>query len=315
MARSVRLDFPESLCHVLSRGNERREIFYDEEDYQQFLKLLARMSKKYCLEIHAYVLMPNHYHLLIRAKQAHLSRGLQWLGVSYAVWFNRRHKRSGHLFQGRFKSFLVQDEKYFAALCLYIHGNPLRAGLVQNLSEYRWSSYRGYVNRDEEEAWVKKELVLSLYGGNPKKFERDQRASLKQLPKILDDLHSGLYLGKEEFAQECLAMVKGKEHPEKPQIRSVLQRQNIREIAIRVLRSLDETDPELILRTTSRKEKPMRDMGIYILTQLGIFTNRAIGELFGVGYTAITESAKRAESRLAHDKTMGQKVGKILNDN
>ena len=99
MARPVRLDLPDSFYHVLSRGNERRRIFYSAADYEKFLELLGETVERFSTEIHAYVLMPNHYHLLLRTHYANLSRAIQWLGVSYAVWFNHKHKRSGHLFQ------------------------------------------------------------------------------------------------------------------------------------------------------------------------------------------------------------------------
>lgn len=104
------MDFPNTFYHVLSRGNERREIFRDEKDYLKYLEILRKMVERFKIEVHAYVLMPNHYHLLIRTKQGNLSKSIQWLGVSYSVWFNRRHKRSGHLFQGRFKSFVIEPK-------------------------------------------------------------------------------------------------------------------------------------------------------------------------------------------------------------
>lgn len=138
------MDFPNTFYHVLSRGNERREIFRDEKDYLKYLEILRKMVERFKIEVHAYVLMPNHYHLLIRTKQGNLSKSIQWLGVSYSVWFNRRHKRSGHLFQGRFKSFVIEDNNYFTAMCMYLHGNPFRAGIVEVLSEHRWSSYMIY---------------------------------------------------------------------------------------------------------------------------------------------------------------------------
>ena len=133
MARATRLDYPDTFYHILSRGNEQRDIFYEEKDYLRFLDIVARMVERFKVEIHAYVLLKNHYHLLIRTKEANLSRAIQWLGVSYAVWFNRKHQRSGHLFQGRFKSFLIENEEYFVTLCLYVHGNPIRARIVNQL--------------------------------------------------------------------------------------------------------------------------------------------------------------------------------------
>ena len=144
MARPVRLDYPDTFYHVLSRGNERRDIFRDRQDYENFTDRIRIMVERFGIEVHAYVLMTNHYHLLIRSRDANLSRAIQWLGLTYSTYFNRRHMRSGHLFQGRFKSFVIEDDQYFTAMCLYIHGNLIRAGIVQNFLDYPWSSYPTY---------------------------------------------------------------------------------------------------------------------------------------------------------------------------
>jgi REP element-mobilizing transposase RayT len=202
------MDYPDTFYHVLSRGNERRDIYYDERDYSRFLDCLEKMGGRFDLEVHAYVLMKNHYHLLIRTKEANLSRAIQWLGVSYSVWFNRRHKRSGHLFQGRFKSFLIEDDRYFMAMCHYIHGNPLRAGLVRRLWDYRWSSYRTYVDRRYQAQWLTTELVLGIYGGSRKEFLKAQEVSLRRDKSIVNELRYGLFLGGEEFGQLCIERVK-----------------------------------------------------------------------------------------------------------
>ena len=208
MARSVRLDFPNTFYHVLSRGNERRKIFYNLADYSRFLETLGRMVKRFKVEVHGYVLMPNHFHLLVRTRQANLSRALQWLGVSYSVWFNRKHDRCGHVFQGRFKSFVIEDDQYLAALILYIHGNPLRAKLVKELGEYRWSSYRGYLRKEWQEAWLTTDTGLSVFGGSRRKFGEAQESQLERVGTVLEDLRYGVYLGTEEYAEECLRKLK-----------------------------------------------------------------------------------------------------------
>lgn len=191
MAGPVRMDFPNTFYHVLSRGNERREIFRDEKDYLKYLEILRKMVERFKIEVHAYVLMPNHYHLLIRTKQGNLSKSIQWLGVSYSVWFNRRHKRSGHLFQGRFKSFVIEDNNYFTAMCMYLHGNPFRAGIVEVLPEHRWSSYMIYAYKKYQKIWLKTDVILSMYGGSHRKFRRAQESYLGQEAGLLENLRCG----------------------------------------------------------------------------------------------------------------------------
>jgi REP element-mobilizing transposase RayT len=307
------MDYPGTFYHVLSRGNERKEIFRDEKDHLRFLDTLGRMVERYKLEVHAYVLMMNHFHLLVHTKEANLSRAIQWLGVSYSVWFNRRHERSGHLFQGRFKNFLIENDHYFTAMCLYIHGNPLRAGIVKRLSDYRWSSYHAYVNKKHEVSWLTTELVLGMYGGSRKRFLRAQQVYFEERPNLLEDFRHGLYLGSEAFSEECIERVKGEEHPEKPQGRSLKRSRDIRAVAIKILKGLGERDPESAL-TVRKYRNQNRDVAIYVLYQLGVYLNKEIGEVFGVGYTAVPGAVKRGQQYLSLDIKLAKLVKNIIAD-
>ena len=309
------MDFPNTFYHVLSRGNERREIFRDEKDYLNYLDILRKMAERFKIEVHAYVLMPNHYHLLIRTKQGNLSKSIQWLGVSYSVWFNRRHKRSGHLFQGRFKSFVIEDNNYFTAMCMYLHGNPFRAGIVEDLSEYRWSSYMIYAYKKYQKIWLKTDMILSMYGGSHRKFRRAQKSYLGQEAGLLENLRCGMYLGTKEYAELCLKKLKGEVHPEKPQVKLLLRSKAIKGVALEILDNLGERDPDLVLGSRKRKSCLNRDIAMYILSHLGRFTNKEIGEVFGVGYTAVTEAIKRSSLYLGKDKRLSKKVYGLIIDN
>ena len=235
MARPIRMDYPDTFYHVLSRGNEKKTIFRTEKDYFKFLGTIEKMVERFKLEVHAYVLMKNHYHLLIRTTEGNLSRAIQWLGVSYSIWFNRQHQRSGHLFQGRFKSFLIEDERYFTAMCLYIHGNPLRAGIVKKLWDYPWSSYRAYGGRKHLPSWLTTEVVLGTYGGSRNGFLKAQETFFAEEKNVLSDLRHGLYLGSEGYVEECIRRVRREEHREKPQGRSLLRERNLRALVLGML--------------------------------------------------------------------------------
>ena len=313
MARPMRLDYPGTLYHVLSRGNEKREIFRDEKDYLKFLDTLGKMVERFKLEIHAYVLMKNHYHLLIRTKEANLSRAIQWLGVSYSGWFNRRHQRSGHLFQGRFKSFLIENERYLSAMCHYIHGNPLRAGLARRLSDYRWSSYQAYADKSHPLRWLTTELVLGMYGGSRRRFIREQHFYLRGGENLLGDLRHGFYLGSEGFSEECIERVRREKHREKPQYKLLLKGRDIRDLALEILERLGEKVPDKILGYRKRHSLN-RDLAIYVLYQRGVYRNEEIGEVFGIGYTAVSEAVKRGREYLRLDKQLEKTVNKITID-
>jgi REP element-mobilizing transposase RayT len=315
MARPLRLDYPDSFYHVLSRGNERRDIFRERADYLKFLDLLEEMTDRFKVEIHAYVLMSNHFHLLIKTNQSNLSRAIQWVGLSYAGWFNRKHKRTGHLFQGRFKSFLIENDRYFTAMSFYIHGNPLRAGIVKNLFSYEWSSYRGYADRKNQVPWLTSDVILSRHGGNRKRFIKEQSAYLKKADNLLTDLRHGLYLGSEEFAAECVKRIRGEDRREKPQVKSLLKGRDIKTLTYQIVKQLGEKKPEIVLKSKRRERRPLRDITIYLVNHLGLYTNREIGEVFGVGYTSVTEAVKRGAVYLQESEKLQKIAHKIIIDN
>jgi REP element-mobilizing transposase RayT len=145
MARPLRYAPPGSIHHIVARGNGRMPVFIDDADAAHFLEVLAEAVMRYDLVCYAYCLMPNHYHLLVETRQARLSAGMRHLNGVFAQWWNRRHDHVGHVFQGRFKSQLVGEEAYFLAVCRYITLNPVRAGLVEDPLEWRWSSHGAVV--------------------------------------------------------------------------------------------------------------------------------------------------------------------------
>jgi putative transposase len=143
MARPWRIQYAGAYYHVLSRGNAGRDVFRDDVDRKVFLETLGETCDRFGVEVYAFVLMTNHYHFLLQTGAANLSRAMQWFGVTYTRRFNSRHFRRGHLFQGRFKSILVESDAYVVELSCYIHRNPLRAGMVKSGSGTSCSSIYG----------------------------------------------------------------------------------------------------------------------------------------------------------------------------
>ena len=143
MARPLRIEHAGGWYHVTSRGNERRAIFRDDRDRTHFLELLQNMVGRFNLRVHCFVLMDNHYHLIVELRQANLSLALQWLNLSYSAWFNRRHDRVGHLFQGRFKSVLFSALASALELSRYVHLNPVRVGALGLGKGHRAASRAG----------------------------------------------------------------------------------------------------------------------------------------------------------------------------
>lgn len=164
MSRPLRLDHAGALWHVTSRGNERREVFRDDEDRREFLRLLGRAVDLFGWRLHAFVLMGNHYHLLVGTPEATLSRGMRQLNGDYAGHFNRRHGRDGHVFQGRFKAVLVQRESHLLEVARYVVRNPVRAAMVKSPEEWPWSSYRATAGLEPAPAWLDASFVLEVFG-------------------------------------------------------------------------------------------------------------------------------------------------------
>jgi hypothetical protein len=251
--------------------------------------------------------MPNHYHLLLRTKNANLSKAIQWLGVSYSVWFNKRHERSGHLFQGRFKSFIVENERYLAALAFYIHGNPVRASIADTPARYRWSSYHAYAGVRERSPWLVTGLILSLFGGNHESFRQEQQAHLGARISVLDDLRCGSFLGSEEFARACEAKMGGQAIDEKPQARLLLRAHGIEETSREIMTRLEgDVGGDVMDR---KKRRRLRDVTILGLTRVGCFSNAEIGALYGIGCSGVTEAVKRGARYVAGDDDLRHRLG------
>ncbi len=166
MPRKPRIEIP-GYYHVLNRGVEQRDVFLDEEDFETFEEMLCKLLKEFNIIIHNFCLMNNHYHLLIETKKENLSKFMRQLGMRYSIYFNKKYKRSGHLWQGRYKSWYVTDEDYLYTLIRYIEQNPLKANIVKDLKEYRFSSFQYFINQNRmpnclKNAWVYKNFNKSV---------------------------------------------------------------------------------------------------------------------------------------------------------
>ena len=166
MARPPRIEYPGALYHVLARGNQRREIFHDDADRTTYLAKLAAYKHRHGFALYAYVLMTNHVHLLIETRDVGLGKIVQGIHQSYTQYYNRRHQTVGHVFQGRYKAFVCARESYLLELVRYIHLNPVRAKLVADPVDYRWSSHRSYLGL-EAGAGVDVQPVLAQFADQP----------------------------------------------------------------------------------------------------------------------------------------------------
>lgn len=169
MPRPLRLIVPGAIYHITARGNNGEAIFHASEDHRAYLHLLARIRQTTPLRIYAYVLMTNHVHLVVSTPGANLSPALQWMHGNYASSLNHLRGRSGHLFGGRFLSYMGDTDEYLLEVTRYVHLNPVRAGLARQPDEYRWSSYRAYLGQEEDGTLVDARPVLEMMAADPQR--------------------------------------------------------------------------------------------------------------------------------------------------
>jgi len=209
MARKPRIEFEGALYHVIVRGNQRQRIFRDTKDYEQYLKLLADYKIRYTFWLYGYVLMNSHVHLLLEVGKIPLSKVLQGINQSYTMYFNRRYKTVGHLFQGRYKAILCDKDAYLVSLVKYIHLNPIRAGVVRTLDSYRWSSHGVYAGGEGGSGLVDEEQVLRMFSEDKRRARRAYRVYMGQVKALgSEEVYATVdqrILGDERFVKELAA--------------------------------------------------------------------------------------------------------------
>jgi putative transposase len=315
MARQWRIEFPGALYHVLSRGNGGQDIFHCDDDRHHFLDLLSELSERFNLEIYAYVLMGNHYHLLLKTKDANLSKAMQWFGTTYTRKFNLRNQTSGHLFQGRFKSIIVENDAYLLRLSYYIHRNPLRARIVERLADYPWSSYLNYAYRKKPPEWLRTETILNQVSGeNPHKAYRIKTQNYSdEKVSIWEDVKHGLIYGGQEFIEDIKArFLSDEKDAELPQHNSLLRTFNpelILKIASEYLDFNLETARKA--KKISPGDKDKRDLMVYLLWRAGRLSNSAIGAYFGLTYSAVSRCVKTISDKIMKDRAVREKYQEL----
>ncbi|MES2206215.1 MAG: transposase [Pseudomonadota bacterium] len=278
MARPLRIEFEGALYHVTARGNERRDIFFQDEDREMFLKILEKVIHRFNWYCYAYCLMDNHYHLLIETPDSNLSKGMRQLNGIYTQYINRTHHRVGHLYQGRFKAILVEKDAYLLELSRYIVLNPVRAGLVKHAEEWHWSSYRETIGLKKQSEWLMTDKVLSNFG-TTKPAAQEQFISfvlngVKQ-ESIWNALRGQLFLGSESFIEETQKHIR--------------EDQSLHEIPLQQ-KQLQAKELSYYAANYANKTKAMVEAyrsGGYSLQEVGVY--------FGVGRMTVSRAVKKFE--------------------
>jgi len=316
MARPLRIEIEGAFYHVTARGNERRPIFLIERDFTRFLDRLERIYERYGVLIHAYVLMSNHYHLLLETPRGNLTAALHDLNTAYTNYFNRRHDRVGHLFQGRYRSILVDKDNYLLELSRYIHLNPVRAGMVRRPEVYRWSSYGSYLSSRSSPEWLQREDVLGQMDKNLAKGRRKYRRFVeeglgREIRDPLEEVIGGIALGGERFwegLRKRLEQMKG--GGEVPGLREVHRKTDVRRIVEKVASFYGVSEERITQR--GYPPHPGCQVALYLVRKKTDLSLNEIGGFFGKRhYTAVSAAFRRVESRRQQDGRLDRELSKI----
>ncbi|MBI4745378.1 MAG: transposase [Deltaproteobacteria bacterium] len=307
MARPLRITYSGAYYHITSRGNEQRDIFKSQKDREKFLYYLDSAKERYGAAIHAYCLMSNHFHLLLETPRGNLSEIMRHIVGAYTTYFNIKRKRAGHLFQGRYKSILIEGDEYATELSRYIHLNPVRAGIVALPEEYKWSSYQSYIGQVQSPIWLKTDFVLGYFGKTGAAARKKYREFIedlvgKEYESALKDAVGASILGSADFIKEITAThLKDREEDKNiPALRHFEERPMLSEICMSVKKTIDGND------------KLARQASIYLSHRYSGERLRDIAELFDIGETAICEASKRFSMKMKDDKLLRDKVDTIM---
>jgi len=292
MSRATRIEFAGACYHVMSRGVARTATFLDDEDRRSFLEIVGGQVEMGTLQVFAFCVMPNHYHLLVSTPLGHLARWLRHVNGDHARRFNARHRRVGHLWQGRYKAILVEEGDYLHQCSRYIHLNPSRAKLARSAAHYRWSSYRNYLGGSAVVPWVNTGVVLDGFGASPQRYRayvESGRAKKEATP--FSRAHAGLALGGEAFVARVRAMVH--ERPD-----------DADEPCMSALRRLGRPDPDRVEEAVERifsAARPARQrlLKMHALRLHSGLRPAEIAQRFNRGRSTVTMATQRLAAEAA----------------
>ena len=325
MARALRIQFEGALYHITCRGNEKREIFKDDSDRLRFLETLKLSLNNYQVVLYCYVLMQNHYHLLVETPHGNISEFMRHFNITYTAYYNKRHNRVGHLYQGRYKSILVDKESYLTTLSRYMHLNPVRTEQFmfrparekeKYLKEYPWSSLLGYINEGKKSRLIDYALILSEYGGDTakgrmsywKQIRRDIVEGLEVKSKVVGQS----VLGTDEFVKwvKNTFATRAENRREIPSLRGVLRYRSKDEILKLISDETDKTEREIL-----QEKGPLRQMAMELLFRYGGLKGVEIAQMMDLDYSTVSRDRKQlresADKNATLKKLMARVEGKL----
>lgn len=320
MARPLRIQYPGALYHVSHRGNGGRPIFRDDTDRQGFLEILARSLETYSVRLSGFVLLDDHFHLLVETPLANLSQFMRHFNITYTSFFNRRHHRNGHLFQGRFKSILIDGDEYLSPVSRYIHLSPVRVAARESMAladrldflwKYPWSSLPGYVALRKRWPFIDYSAVLREHGGDDRsgrgRYRKEIVLDLQDGSSFKEKIVGQSILGDEEFVRWVTeSYLEAGSDRERPAIARVKRHAGTEKILQAITETTGRPRRELL-----SSPGPLRQLSMDLLYRLGGLKNPEIGTLMGLDYSTVSVGRKRFRESLARDRVLAELLQRI----
>jgi REP element-mobilizing transposase RayT len=302
---------------VTCRGNERRDVFRDDGDRERFLAVLGRTVSLFRWRLHAYVLMGNHYHLLLETPEPTLSRGMRELNGIYTQAFNRSHRRSGHLFQGRFKAILVEKDAHLLELCRYVVLNPVRAGIVGTAKVWPWSSYRATAGLREPPEWLETGWTLEQFGGTRAKaleaYRRFVAEGIESAYEPWKRIEGQIFLGSKEFRTGTIRQASaGRKSRGVPKAQRLAAFRSGEELLGECLEALGRDRQSFSSRTRLLAKE--RKAVAAVLRRRGLMKLMEIGGLLGVGEGQAGLMAAQGEALLREEASLRRRLGELADE-
>ena len=319
MARPLRIQFPGACYHITCRGIERRKVYMDDRDRYKFLGMLGDSLETYQVVLYAYTMMTNHFHLVIQTQKANCSEFMRHFNICYTGWFNWRHHRTGNLYAGRYKAFLIDMDKHLLEVSRYVHLNCVRVRKMQSLGfrerwqhaqDYRWSSLPGYMDEKRVVGYMDYDMILSMVGGRRAYRGFVRRGLRRGVESPFRQVRSRILLGDEDFAARVKDFLKRGSRREQPSYRAM---------------TIKTLEPEDILgvvtRTCGIRKKSlqrrrahgvMRGIVADLLYKYSDLTQAQIGQfLGGIDYMSVSQLRRRLKEKMQHDATVRKRYYEV----
>ncbi len=312
MSRPLRIEYPGAWYHIMNRGRRSEKIFLKRKDYDTYIELLIEASELWTVNISAFSLMPNHYHLLINTPKGNLSRFMRHLNGVYTQRFNKNNRCEGQVFKGRFKSIVVDGDSYLLQLLRYIHRNPLRAKMVKNINDFEWSSHQGYISNSKDWNWLYKDFMLSVFSKNRKDRlaaygEFVGQLDKKDIIKALEGKKWPSFFGSDKFVlsmkEKYYQEKRDKEIPE-----SHILSPDLNYIKDVVCKYYNIPGERLCINKRRSFNEP-RDVAIYLSRNLRNNTLEQLGKDFLLNaHSSVSTVLRRIKKRIEKDSEFKKKI-------